>query len=234
MLSRSISSTLASPTAQAVQSVRICSAIRARRSGRTCLESFNPRIIIGCAATTHAATTGPASGPRPTSSMPPTKTKPFSRAAFSNAWRRCSLRRSRSYAFLALRCLGVMRGRALQGDASEFSFVELSDVRLGCVVHVRFAASPHKTARTREGLEIRHARTPVRGFAQPAIKPGRDVLGIIPLARHRAYERQLPLRIRRRDLGDEYSRRVHQLERPAQSEPLQCPRNARAVFGLGC
>ena len=83
MFSRSISATLASPIAQPTQRTLMISASSARSSGRTCFESLSPRKYSGPSRTTTAATTGPASGPRPTSSVPPMKRWPFARAASS-------------------------------------------------------------------------------------------------------------------------------------------------------
>src|SRR5437868_6863921 len=71
MLSRSISRTEAAPTPIASARARIFAASRARASAESCLESSTPRMTrsSGGMMTAHA-TTGPASGPRPTSSMP--------------------------------------------------------------------------------------------------------------------------------------------------------------------
>src|SRR5256714_716060 len=71
MLSRSLSRTEAAPTPIARARARIFAASRARASAESCLESSTPRMTrsSGGMITAHA-TTGPASGPRPTSSMP--------------------------------------------------------------------------------------------------------------------------------------------------------------------
>src|SRR5437868_4496678 len=71
MLSRSISRTEAAPTPIASARARIFAASRARASAESCLESSTPRMTrsSGGMMTAHA-TTGPARGPRPTSSMP--------------------------------------------------------------------------------------------------------------------------------------------------------------------
>src|SRR6266581_929001 len=74
MLSRSISSTLAKATAQAVARSLILSARISRRSGGSTLESASPRTCRSGSRITAAAYTGPASGPRPASSTPQTTT----------------------------------------------------------------------------------------------------------------------------------------------------------------
>ena len=71
MLSRSISSTLASATLQQTAPWRrISRSSRSRSSGCSSFESFRPRIGPFSSRITAAATTGPASGPRPASSTP--------------------------------------------------------------------------------------------------------------------------------------------------------------------
>ena len=71
MLRRSISRTDAAPSAQASAFSRILTARRLRSAAVSILESSTPRIarMSGGMITAHA-TTGPASGPRPTSSTP--------------------------------------------------------------------------------------------------------------------------------------------------------------------
>src|SRR4051812_16987326 len=72
MLRRSISSTLAEDTAQAVARSLMRSASTSRRSAFRTLESASPRICFAGLRITAAAYTGPASGPRPASSTPQT------------------------------------------------------------------------------------------------------------------------------------------------------------------
>src|SRR6266849_3344329 len=74
MLSRSISSTLAKATAQAIARCLILPARISRRSGGSTLESASPRTWRAGSRITAAAYTGPASGPRPASSTPQTTT----------------------------------------------------------------------------------------------------------------------------------------------------------------
>ena len=71
MFSASISSTLAWPTAQS-QRAMTSSAKAARRRAVSFLESFRPSGMQLTSRITAAAVTGPASGPRPTSSTPAT------------------------------------------------------------------------------------------------------------------------------------------------------------------
>ena len=73
MFSASISSTLASPTLQHSALARTSSARRSRVTGPSVLESRSPLIGFCSSRITAAATTGPASGPRPASSTPATK-----------------------------------------------------------------------------------------------------------------------------------------------------------------
>src|SRR5689334_18242479 len=71
MLSRSISRTDAAPTPIASARERIFVASRSRSSGESCFESSTPRMTRSSGGMMMAhATTGPASGPRPTSSIP--------------------------------------------------------------------------------------------------------------------------------------------------------------------
>src|SRR5690349_180069 len=70
MFSSSISCTLAMPTEQHRAFSRILSYSLSRCSAVSCLESFRPRMRLLSSRMTAAATTGPASGPRPASSTP--------------------------------------------------------------------------------------------------------------------------------------------------------------------
>src|SRR6185503_13623866 len=74
MLMRSISSTLACATAQAMARSRMRPARRSRRSGVSTFESASPLMRRFLSRITAAAYTGPASGPRPASSTPHTTT----------------------------------------------------------------------------------------------------------------------------------------------------------------
>src|SRR6266849_3501678 len=65
---------MATPTASARSWMSTNSS--SRRSGGTSLESRTPRTRCSGVTTTAAATTGPASGPRPASSTPATRAKP--------------------------------------------------------------------------------------------------------------------------------------------------------------
>src|SRR5271166_2553147 len=56
---------------------------RSRSSRRSCFESRSPRMRVSGGRMTAAATTGPKSAPRPTSSTPAMQVAPCSRAAFS-------------------------------------------------------------------------------------------------------------------------------------------------------
>src|ERR1039458_2933362 len=70
-------------TAQAMQCWRIRSASSSRRSAGSSLESRKPRMRCAGARITAAATTGPNSDPRPTSSTPATCSAPAAQARFS-------------------------------------------------------------------------------------------------------------------------------------------------------
>src|SRR5438874_3311812 len=70
MFNRSISSTLAQATDQAIARSLMRLARTSRRSGVSTLESASPRMPRAGFRMTAAAYTGPASGPRPASSMP--------------------------------------------------------------------------------------------------------------------------------------------------------------------
>src|SRR5688572_21638526 len=73
MFSVSISATSAQATDHAIAPPRILIASSARSSGSTTLESRMPRMRRRGSRITAAATTGPASGPRPASSTPARK-----------------------------------------------------------------------------------------------------------------------------------------------------------------
>ena len=81
----SISATLALATLKQTARLRISRSSRSRSSGVSSFESLRPRIVRFSSRITAAATTGPASGPRPTSSTPAispaTSTMPRSLAA---------------------------------------------------------------------------------------------------------------------------------------------------------
>src|ERR1041385_1054969 len=84
MLMRSISRTEAAPTAQARALLRIWTASFARCRELRSLESRRPRMgRCPGGKTTAAATTGPAMGPRPTSSIPATASRPSAQSARS-------------------------------------------------------------------------------------------------------------------------------------------------------
>ena len=70
MLMRSISSAEHQPVAQAEARRRITAAAAARSSAASCFESFRQATGNPRGSTTAAAVTGPASGPRPASSIP--------------------------------------------------------------------------------------------------------------------------------------------------------------------
>jgi hypothetical protein len=74
MLMRSISSTVACATAQAIARSLMRPASTSRRSGASTLESARPLMRRFLSRITAAAYTGPASGPRPASSTPHTRT----------------------------------------------------------------------------------------------------------------------------------------------------------------
>ncbi len=90
---RSISSTLASPTPMAIARARISLSSLARSSASRSLESLTPSIRSRGGRMTAAATTGPASGPMPTSSTPAMRTIPRVQCSSSMA-RSDSIRRS--------------------------------------------------------------------------------------------------------------------------------------------
>jgi hypothetical protein len=71
MLNASTSITLPTPTAIATARARIRSSADSRSAAVIILESRTPGIRVPGRNTTHAATTGPAKGPRPASSTPP-------------------------------------------------------------------------------------------------------------------------------------------------------------------
>jgi hypothetical protein len=73
ILFMSISSTLASPTPTAMALNMMWEKSSSRRSAGSCLESLRPLGIFARLRMTAAATTGPASGPRPASSTPATR-----------------------------------------------------------------------------------------------------------------------------------------------------------------
>src|ERR1035438_9959512 len=77
---------------------RISSASFSRRSVGTNLESRNPRMRYAGSRITAAATTGPNSDPRPTSSTPATCSAPVAHASFSNLSVQRSFFNSRSFA----------------------------------------------------------------------------------------------------------------------------------------
>src|SRR5438128_1997054 len=86
MFQRSISRTLAAPTPIAAARARITTASRSRARLVSSLESASPRIGWHCGGnTTAAATTGPARGPRPASSMPATIRRPARQSAASRS-----------------------------------------------------------------------------------------------------------------------------------------------------
>ena len=66
-------------------------------------ESSTPSISLSGGRMTHAVTTGPASGPLPTSSMPATAT-PFAQYSFSISVMRISFSDGFSLAMACLRC----------------------------------------------------------------------------------------------------------------------------------
>src|SRR6476619_7402963 len=89
MLMRSISRTEAAPTATASARSRIRPAMRSRSSAVSFLESSTPRMarVSGAMMTAHA-TTGPARGPRPTSSIPARRGPRESRSSRSRVLQR--------------------------------------------------------------------------------------------------------------------------------------------------
>src|SRR5580693_5652610 len=201
MLSRSISATHALPMAHAAARTLTISAISKRRSARTSLESLRPLMRSGSVATTQAATTGPASGPRPTSSTPPTKRKPLARAATSNWCRRCNRRRSRSYAFLLLRCFGVIE--TLQRKTSEGAVVKRAHVGRRRIMIVDFGATPHEAACGGKRMEIRNRATMLEH--RPLMECSDDFLGVVALCRYAVAERELPLRLPGRNLRRQHA-----------------------------
>ena len=70
--------------AHAIARSRIRSASSSRRSAGSSFESRRPRIRCAGSRITAAATTGPNSEPRPTSSTPATSVAPLAQASFSN------------------------------------------------------------------------------------------------------------------------------------------------------
>src|SRR5208337_2211903 len=70
-------------TAQAMECWRMRNASSSRRSGRSSLESRSPRMRCAGSSITAAATTGPNSDPRPTSSTPATRSAPAAQARLS-------------------------------------------------------------------------------------------------------------------------------------------------------
>ena len=92
MLMASISSTVASAIAQASAFSRISMASRSRRAAESFFESARPTIGRAGSRITAAATTGPASGPRPASSTPQIMPEPMTEAAIPRQQlsRRCS------------------------------------------------------------------------------------------------------------------------------------------------
>src|SRR5947207_6430210 len=85
MLTLSMTSTSINPTATASARSRICSKSASRRRRVRTLESRMPLIRCRSGRMTAAATTGPASDPRPTSSMPAMCSYPARRS--SRSWR---------------------------------------------------------------------------------------------------------------------------------------------------
>ena len=83
MLKRSISRESAMPTAQEADCSLIQSARRSRFLAVSSFESLMSGLKAPGSKTTAAATTGPASGPRPTSSTPATHRKPRESASVS-------------------------------------------------------------------------------------------------------------------------------------------------------
>src|SRR5207253_4416794 len=71
-------STTPMATARARRRIRLQT--ERRSSAHTCLESLTPKSVGSCSRITHAATTGPARQPRPTSSVPAMARKPKSRS----------------------------------------------------------------------------------------------------------------------------------------------------------
>src|ERR1017187_4368975 len=112
---------------------RISSASFSRRSVGTNLESRNPRMRYVGSRITAAATTGPNSDPRPTSSTPATCSAPVAQARFSNF----SVQRS------------FFSSRNLAAEAEIFSRLDLffealdaeADLDTGVIQHLRRTGS---------------------------------------------------------------------------------------------
>src|SRR5208282_6333372 len=85
-------------TAQAMQCWRIRSANSSRRSAGSSFESRRPRMRCAGSRITAAATTGPNSDPRPTSSTPATYCAPAAQARFSKLRVQRSFFSKRSFA----------------------------------------------------------------------------------------------------------------------------------------
>src|SRR6266571_6113513 len=86
MFTRSIVSASTKPTPMATARERMTTYSDSRSSGVNRFESSTPAIRVPGPSTTAAATTGPASGPRPASSSPATDTSPCRQAAFSKRY----------------------------------------------------------------------------------------------------------------------------------------------------
>ncbi len=84
--------------AQAIECSRIRSASSSRRSAGKSFESRSPRMRYAGSRITAAATTGPNSDPRPTSSTPATSSAPAAQARFSNSRVQRSFFSSRNFA----------------------------------------------------------------------------------------------------------------------------------------
>src|SRR5208337_38171 len=100
--------------AQEIECWRIKSASSSRRSAGSSLESRKPRMRYSGSRITAAATTGPNSDPRPTSSTPATCCAPAAHARFSN------FRVQRSF----------FSSRNLAAEAEIFSAAEVFTMRL--------------------------------------------------------------------------------------------------------
>src|SRR5687768_6126868 len=121
MLYRSISRAEAAPSAKATARSRILAARRTRSGAVSRFESSTPAIArTSGGMTTAQATTGPARGPRPTSSMP-AMSGPFpARSSRSSGLQRAMqlLRRAAGLWHLHLR-LALLDARGLAGEVAE-------------------------------------------------------------------------------------------------------------------
>ena len=194
MFSRSISATLASPTAQATQRALIVAASSARSSGRTCLESLRPREVERAVEDDHGGDDRTGQRTAPDLVGAADEAVPVGPGGIFVAMQadQPPLFALARVAPFARRVVHAGLRRIFEGDAAELALAERAQVGAGGVVRVDRVAAPHEAARARKALEIRHVELGDVDCG-PRGKTPDDVFGIVAFARQRAGQRQHPL-----------------------------------------